>query len=374
MATRIIQVGAEDDLTGRRSPLTAALRAVRAGRLVGFPTETVYGVAAAATEAAAVSRLRDLKDRPGGAFTVHLGSPADAGRYVADVPPRARALMRKAWPGPLTLLLPVPRRLPDGSLRGRGLRRRIGPEGVVGLRCPDDPVARALLSRTHKPVLATSANLPGRAPATSAAEALEQLDGRIDVLIDGGPTRHRRASSIVAVDAGGLEVVREGVYGRSAIERLSRLTILFVCTGNTCRSPMAAWLAEKLLSDRLGCRADELPAAGVQVRSAGTFALAGGRASPQAVDAARALGAEPRRHRSRKLTKELINEADLIFCMGRSHVAEVTGRVSGAAGRTFLLDARGDIADPIGGDADRYAAVARRIRERLRKRLSENGL
>ena len=360
---------------GRKRPpgwLSSAVRAMRAGKIVAFPTETVYGVGTIATDARAVDRLRELKSRPKLPFAVHLPSPEDARRYVAEMPVRARTLMAKAWPGPLTLLLPTGGRFADPELRGKALYRRICPKHVVGLRCPDDPVARALLQRTARPVLATSANLRGRPAPGSGQEVLAQLDGRIDLLLDGGETRYRKGSTIVAFDGEEYTVVRTGVHDARKIARMTRRTILFVCTGNTCRSPMAAGLATRLLAERFDCDPGQLPRLGQEVLSAGVFAAGGTPASSRAVEAAAGRGADIEKHRSRRLTNELINAADLILCMTRQHVEDVTAAVPDAAGKTSLLDVAGDIADPIGGDADTYERTAGRIEKSLRRRMKES--
>lgn len=370
MQTRVIQVDPRKDL-GRT--LAPAVSAIRAGGIVGFPTETVYGVGVVATDAHAVARLRELKQRPKGAFTVHIASPADAGRYVRDIPARAATLMSKAWPGPMTILLPSGGRLAAG-LGSRALYKRICPDEMVGLRCPSDPVARRLLERAGKPVLATSANLAGRRAPREAEEVLAQLDGRIDVLVDAGPTRHGKASTIVAFDGPAYRIVRAGVYDARTIEQMTRRRILFVCSGNTCRSPMASAIARKLLAERLGCDVEELAGQGQEVLSAGTFGGSSAPATEEAAEAARRIGAEVGKHRSRSLTNELIRSADLVFCMTRRHVDEVVRRVPAAAGRTYLLDAGGDIADPIGGGIDTYVGVAGRIQRSLRTRMKEKVL
>ncbi len=221
-------------------------------------------------------------------------------------------------------------------------------------------------------VVATSANLAGKRAPRSAEGVLKQLDGRIELLLDGGKTRYGRASTIVAFDGEEYTIVRPGVYDGRKIEKMTRRSILFVCTGNTCRSPIAAGLTKKLLAECLGCKVGQLDRLGQEVLSAGALTSGGSPPTHHAVAAAARHGANIREHTSRRLTNGLINAADLVFCMTRRHIAEVTGAVPDAAGKTFLLDPAGDIRDPIGGDADVYERVAGRIDRSLKERIREN--
>jgi protein-tyrosine phosphatase len=365
--TRVIQAdSAAGDWLGE------ALRVLREGGLVAFPTETVYGVGASAADAGAFERLRRLKDRPKQPFSVHMGRPADAFRYVAEPPTRATHLIRKAWPGPLTLLLPVGRRLADPALDDRDLHRRLTADGIIGLRCPDHPAAAALLGGIDGPVVASSANRAGRKPPSSAEEVLAELGGRIDLLVDGGRAELAKASTIVAFDGEQARVVREGDLDARQIERLARWSVLFVCTGNTCRSPMAAGLGRKLLAERYGRRPDRLGEAGVEVRSAGVATLGGGPASAEAVAAAGGRGADIRDHVTRALSSELIHAADLVLCMGRSHVEQARSLAPEAAGKIHLLCPDGEVQDPIGRDLAAYERSAERIESCLRRRMEEN--
>ncbi len=378
MQTRVIVIGSSKGKAGRFDTsavsrlIAPAVKALRGGKLVAFPTETVYGLGAIAADARAVGRLRKVKNRPKSPFTVLIGSPDEAKRYIKDIPIPARTLMKKAWPGSVTILLPVSGKFAHRSLQSRALFRRIAPSGMIGLRCPDHPVTQLLLKRVGKPVLAPSANLAGKAPPRCAEDVLAQLDGRIDMLIDAGATQYEKASTIVSFGHGRYKVVREGVLDAGAIDRMIRRRILFVCTGNTCRSPMASALARKILAEQAGCKADELEKSGLEVLSAGVFTAGGGSATPEAIAAACELGGDVKKHRSRKLTDRLTVSADLIFCMGRSHLDAVIRQAPTASGKTFLLDETGDIEDPIGGDLRTYLRTARRIERSLKKRVKEN--
>lgn len=346
---------------------------LRDGGLVGFATETVYGIAAAASSGEALARLREVKSRPTGPFSVHMGAAEEVRRYVHRLPPPAARLIRRCWPGPVTLLVPTGGRLADESLQRAGLYEVLCSDGAVALRCPDEPVARVLLKGAEAPVVATSAN-PAAAPSPRCAEdVLAAVDGRIDLLIDSGQTRFGADSTIVRFTGDDWQLVRAGVYDRRMVRDLARQVVLFVCAGNTCRSPMAAGLAAAMLAERAGCKPSQLPSRGVDIRSAGVFAARGAPAAPEAIAAAAALGSDIADHRSRKLTPELIILADVVFCMTESQAAEARRLVPSAADRVRRLDPDGDISDPIGGDAGVYERTAKVIKAAL-EQLTAEGL
>jgi protein-tyrosine phosphatase len=158
------------------------------------------------------------------------------------------------------------------------------------------------------------------------------------------------------------------------IEELLREMWLFVCTGNTCRSPMAQGLARKLLAERLGCEVDELICRGFEVTSAGTFAADGGRASAEAVQVAAELGVNIDAHRSQRMTRELIKSADMVFCMSDTHVSEVLRLVPSASPKVCRLDKAVQVSDPIGGGVDACRRSARQIERALRTYLKEEAI
>ncbi len=358
MSTKVIQVRSLQD--GAAAARQGA-DALKAGKLVGFATETVYGIAADASNADTMDRLRELKSRPTRPFSVHLGRPQDAYRYIADMPTVARTIIRKGWPGPVTLLVPTGGRLADRTLGGPTLYARLCQDDIIGLRCPDEPTTAAMLTEAGVPIVAPSANLAGAPSPRTAADVLAALDGRIDLLIDSGPTRCGKDSTIVQVSDTGWKVVRAGVHDAVTIRSLATLTVLFVCTGNTCRSPMAEGLAVKLLSEKLHCRPAELVDRGYSVLSAGVAGAPGFGPTPEAAAAAKKLGADIAGHRSRKLTSELIHSADMIFCMTDFHVEEVRSLAPDNSQKVQRLDATADIPDPIGHGPDVYLRTARRI-------------
>lgn len=342
------------------------------GRLLVFPTETVYGLGASAVHAEAIDALSRLKDRgPGKPFTLHLADPAEAETYAGPLPAPAARLVRKVWPGPLTLV--VPDRRPTRDAPANLVEEAVYQDGTVGLRCPDHAVATAILRSAGVPVVATSANVRGHPPPRTAADALADLRGRVPLVVDAGPARFAEASTVVRVHADGRhEVLREGYVTAHRIDRLVRTSIVFICTGNLCRSPMAAGLARHLLAERLGCRVQDLTDRGIDVTSAGTGAVRGSGASAHAVQAMAERGIDIRGHRSQPMTVDALRAADYIWVMTRGHQRETERLAPEAADRVALVDPSGDdVADPIGGSLDTYRACARRLEEALAERLRE---
>lgn len=370
MKTRIITIGRDAE---RASVAHRAAEVLDGGGLVAFPTETVYGVGVRADLCEAVGRLRDLKSRPPGTpFTVHIGSPADAEGFASPLGGVAQRLIRKAWPGPLTLILNVDD--PETKPRMVGLDSAAVSaaysESTIGLRCPGDAFARAMLSATKSPIIAASANGAQRAAPRTANEVLSEFDGKIDLLVDGGSTRYGKASTIVRLTGSGYEIVREGVYDARIVKDFAAFRMLFVCTGNTCRSPMAGALARDLLARKLGCGESELSANGVDVSSAGTAGGGGGAAGHAvAVMARRKL--DIANHVSAGLTAEMIDRADEILVMTHSHRQSVLAMVPSAGERVRLVLGDRDLDDPIGGSEDDYERCARALTNGISDRLHE---
>jgi protein-tyrosine phosphatase len=243
-------------------------------------------------------------------------------------------------------------------------------DGAVGLRCPDDPVAFEILRSVGAPVVAASANRGGEPPARSGSEAMAALGGAVDLLIDTGETKYAKASTIVRVEGDRYEIVREGVYDHGIVDRLAAVHLLFVCSGNTCRSPMAAGLARMLLAERLGCTVDELAERRIFVDSAGTSGGMGA-AAEQAVSVMAARGVDLSSHFSRALNADMVRQADYIFVMTRAHRDAVVRLVPAAADRVALLLGEEDLADPLGGGCEEYERCAAAIEKALRVRLQE---
>lgn len=182
--------------------LEAAAACLRSGGLVAFPTETVYGLGADARNAEAVQSIFRAKGRPASdPLIVHVPGLAVLPQVAAAVPPLARALAEAFWPGPLTLILPRGSQVTEAVTSG-------GP--TVAVRAPSHPVARALLAASGVPIAAPSANRFARPSPTTARHVLEDLEGRVDIVLDAGPVTIGLESTIVDVTQSPPVILRPG--------------------------------------------------------------------------------------------------------------------------------------------------------------------
>ena len=346
MNTKRLRLNSKDD----GATIAEAARCLAAGGLVAFPTETVYGLGANADDPKAMAKLRRVKARDGNKpFTIHIADWSDLARYARRTSAPARKLIEKYWPGPLTVVFPG-----DG---GRG----------IGVRFPAHEVARAIIRGAGVAVVLPSANRGGEPPASNAAEVEHTLGGEIDLIVDGGPATLGESSTVVSFAHGRIEVLREGIISEQAVRDTARTVILFVCTANSCRSPIAEALCRMMLAGRLGVAPDDLDETGYEVASAGVSG-GFGAASDEAMVAAAHLGADLSGHRARALTREMLADADMVFAMTQSHVDGVVAMDPDSAPRVKLLDPRGrDIEDPMGGGREEFRVCASRIRQCLKQ-------
>ncbi len=371
MKTDLVRINFENNLSAETA---TAREALAAGKLVAFPTETVYGVAANAAIPESVARLRELKGvtRPK-PFTVHVARRTDVERYVPHLSAVGRRLVGKGWPGPLTLVFQVEQ--PSES----AVYGQMSPEVIdavfgdrsVGIRCPADHVFTAMMGEGSAPIVASSANRVGRPAPVTGDEAMAEMEGLADIVIDAGRTKYGRPSTVLELNGQGYRISRIGVYDDRTVRRLAAYTMLFVCSGNTCRSPMAEALARNMVAKRLGCDENGLVDRGIVMASAGTQGFPGAPASIEGIEVLRERGIDMSAHRSRPVTAELLQSADRIYAMTGSHLSAIADVSPEAAGRASLLDPGGEIADPVGGTRQDYEECANQIAAALEQRLAE---
>jgi protein-tyrosine phosphatase len=364
MPSVVIDLSSADD---PRDVVHRAVQALAEGKLVAFPTETVYGLAASALDESAVLKLLAVKGRrPGHALTLAIKSSDDALDYVPDISPLAMRLTRRCWPGPLTLVLEDAH--PDSVIKQlpEKVQKAVCPEGWVGLRVPAHNVVLSVLRLTAGPLALSSANRAGEPESITAQQVVQALGDEVDLVLDDGRSKFGQPSSVVRVGEQGLQILRPGVFSEAALKRLSGLVIVFVCTGNTCRSPMAEVLMRRQIARRLNCLPETLENLGISVVSAGISAMAGGRSAPEAVKVMAAEGLDLSLHETQPLSERLVRYADLILTMTRAHREAILAKWPDAAPRTKLLCRdQSDVADPIGQPAESYRHCAEQIDAQL---------
>jgi L-threonylcarbamoyladenylate synthase len=209
--------------------IAGAARLIAAGDPVAVPTETVYGLAADATNGAAVARVYAAKGRPAfNPLIVHVGGVEQA-RTLAELPPAAERLAAHFWPGPLTMVLPLRADAGIASLVTAGLP-------TIAVRVPAHPAMRALLAACGRPLAAPSANASGTISPTRAGHVLRSLDGRIPLVIDGGATATGLESTIVAVEPDRLRLLRPGPITADALAGASGLPVT-TASGGAIEAP-----------------------------------------------------------------------------------------------------------------------------------------
>jgi L-threonylcarbamoyladenylate synthase len=194
----------------RPENLSQALKILKEGGMVAFPTDTVYGVGASAFLGQAIARIYDAKGRAReNPIPILIANLQDLSRVALSPPPMARRLAKRFWPGPLTLIVWRKTTLPD----------EISPVSTVGIRVPDHPVAQALLTIAG-PMAVTSANKSGDPIACTALEVLEGLGGSIDLILDGGRTPGGQPSTVVDCTKASPRILRKGPISEAEIHEV----------------------------------------------------------------------------------------------------------------------------------------------------------
>jgi L-threonylcarbamoyladenylate synthase len=189
----------------------AAARLLRAGELIAYPTDTVYGLGAVASNDSAVRRLYAAKNRSPSKALPLLIADTIAALEIADVTPLANRLMAQFWPGALTIVLRKHERYHSLAL---------AKEDTVALRVPDHSVVRSIIRGVGEPVTGTSANRSGGRSPVSAAEVAFQMGELVALVIDGGPARHAIESTVVDITQDGVNILRQGAVGKDEIEQV----------------------------------------------------------------------------------------------------------------------------------------------------------
>ncbi|MBL8848360.1 MAG: Sua5/YciO/YrdC/YwlC family protein [Planctomycetaceae bacterium] len=357
------------DLTSSTDPRDVIHRVVQAlveGELVVLPVGGSYAVSALAIHADAVARLE--QNAPAGTEGCLLLASSDAAAdYLPLLSPSNERLLQRCWPGPVVFRFPVA--LPEGlgAELPRAAQRQSAPDDQLQLLVTASEPVLEVLRLLPAPLLA---RIPANAAAVMSEGAAADGQGFADLILEAGPVRKAGIPTVVRVSGEHWTIDRAGLVDSDAVRDAGCQTILFVCTGNTCRSPMAAAVFRKLLSARLQCGEDELPSRGYRVESAGLAASHGMPASPEAVQLVERAGGHLARHESRPLSIRLLSQADYVFTMTNAHRSTILQHHPefGTRVRT-LADDGSDISDPIGQGFDEYRRCLEQITAHVKRAL-----
>ena len=347
----------------RRDLVHLAVQSVAEGQLVILPTETSYILACSPLHPIAVEQLLQLhQQRLVAEPVLFLRAPSEIRDFVPAPSAVAQRVATRLWPGPLIMQLAL--RHPDSLVQRfpGALQEFIAArDGEIGFRVASHPAIREIQKLCPGPLLTGEIASADNRWAFDPQAASSFVGRFAGLIVDDAATSFGEPATVWAVENNHCRILRQGAVQQDDVQRATALIILIVCTGNTCRSPMAQVLLQQKLQQRFAQFFENGPPPAFAL-SAGTNAGNGSAASHEAVQAMKSRGLDLSQHTSRGVTLEILQTADIVLTMTQNHRQALLGRWPQFGPKTMLLSTSGrDVADPYGGSQQVYLAAASEI-------------
>lgn len=360
--------------------IAACVRALKAGQLVGIGCESCYFVVADPDNKKAMAKLQQLVG-PNPKLPIVMGHDASdrPDKIVAGAGMLARRMSRRSWPGPIVINTAtdkkgpmVPRYAPNSGA-ARQLIQAMGKPLAFGAPRTQQAVAPESEDQQSPAGVHLFAAAKGKDESyPSTAARLNELVGEhLAVILDAGPSPYCNIPSMIEINGNQFRIPVIGVVPEKPLAEQTAWLIVFVCTGNTCRSPLAEVLCKKMLAEKLNCSVEDLVERGFRVMSMGLSAMPGNTATSEALIVAREFKSDLSAHRSRPIEPELLDMADYVVAMTGIHRDSIMAVYPNVAESTRLLCGNKDLSDPIGSDLENYRNCGRTIEKQLERLITE---